>query len=153
PSEDRSRIGWVTCGVTQDGSGGCFGGGTLAPFTRAGAMLEGPPYASTLSAQETDIVRYVYVVDAGTAQAPAVTLAIFVKKDHITPDFDTVSATLVREVPLPSLTGGDHATCFIGANAYHVYVGTNVSEHAVRIDKKTYNTIEAIGGFSPPIPV
>jgi len=136
------------CGSTA-GSSGCYGGGTLGPFVRLGALIEGNPSPNAIKGTVT---RYIYALDiaAGTG-GNGVDLYVYKKVDTITSTFDTVSVTLFKIVTLP-LTGGKTATASMAANTNFLFIGTNQSTQSVSVKKSTFAIAES-GSFSPPIPV
>jgi hypothetical protein len=52
-------LNWLVCGSTQATSG-CYGSGSLGPFGRVGAMIEGNPAQNLLKGTVT---RYIYMLD------------------------------------------------------------------------------------------
>lgn len=148
PNMADSVLTWIVCGSTS-GSSGCYGSGTLGPFGKAGAIIEGYP---TTDLSTNTVTRSIYVVDtaAGTNQN-AVTLYVYTKTDMISPSFDMVTVTLSNTINLP-LVGGTSASASMAANKKFVVIGTNLSDQAVEVQKKNFS-ITPIAGFSPPIPV
>jgi hypothetical protein len=118
-------ISWEVCGSTQDTSG-CYGAGSLGPFVKVAALLEGNP-----ATQESTVTRYIYIVDSGSSN---VVLYVYKKTDTITPDTDTVNVTLARKVKLP-LTGGASALTYMAANSGFLFIGTNQNPQAVSVQK------------------
>lgn len=141
-----TSVSFVVCG-SLPGSSGCYGSGTLGPFGKVGAMIEGFE-----SVNLTEVIRSIYVLDiaAGTS-ANAVTLYIYRKTDTITSSFDTVSVSLVKTVSLP-IMGGTSAHASMAATSSSVFIGTDQSPNAVILKKGAF-TFTGIGGFSPPINV
>ena len=43
-STDLTTVNWDTSGTTRDGGDGSYGDGTLGPFGKIGALIEGLPY-------------------------------------------------------------------------------------------------------------
>lgn len=130
------------CGSTAD-SEGCFGGGTMAPFQHACAVLEGTPHT------KGDIVsRDVYVLDRRSSKTAPVTLYVYRRTDTITASYDSVQVTLAQTVPL-SILGGPGAQCSMAANNSYIYAGTSVDTSAVAISKTDFS-FNSVGGFSPP---
>ncbi|MBZ5599529.1 MAG: hypothetical protein LAN83_14555 [Acidobacteriia bacterium] len=137
---------WIVCGSTQDSSG-CYGAGSLGPFGRGGALMEGNP-----STNGNTVTRAIYVVDiASGSTGNGVTLYVYKKTDTVTTSSDTVTVTLLRTVNLP-LTGGSTALCSMAANNRFIFIGTDQSPQAVRVQKNNLSTL-LVGGFSPPINV
>src|SRR5262249_26687424 len=126
---------------------GCFGSGGLGPFGRAGALIEG-----NQSTQGNTVSRFIYVVDiAGGTGGNGVTLFVYKKTDTVTSSTDTITIKLTRKIPLP-LTGGSTALCSMAANNGFLFIGTDQSPQAVRVQKNNL-AVTTIGGFSPPINV
>jgi hypothetical protein len=138
----------IVCGSTQLSSG-CYGGGTLGPFVRLRALIEGN---QSVNLAKNTVTRYIYALDiaAGT-NSNGVDLYVYKKTDTITSTFDTVNVTLFKTVSLP-LTGGSAASASMAANAKFLFIGTNQSTQAVRLQKSNFAIVES-GSFSPPIPV
>jgi hypothetical protein len=141
----NNNITWVTCGSTKNSSG-CYGAGTLGPFHRVCAIMEGEPVTVG-----NTVTRSIYVLDGGSINTDGVSLNIFKKTDVITINGDTVSITPNKKVVL-SLNGGSNTSCAMAANDGFIFVGTNASPDAVKVNKLTYSVTQ-LGGFSPPLPV
>ena len=139
-------IGWVVCGSTQQSSG-CFSSGSLGPFGRAGALIEG-----NQSVQGNIVSRAIYVVDiASGSSGNGVTLYVYKKTDTVTASYDAATTTLIKTVVLP-LIGGHTAICSMAANNGYLFIGTDQSSEAVRVQKSNLSLTQ-FGGFSPPINV
>jgi hypothetical protein len=143
-SHGNNNITWVTCGSTKN-TGGCYGAGTLGPFGRVCAVIEGQPVTVG-----NTVTRSLYVLDGGS-NTNIVSLNVFKKTDTITSNSDTVSITPSKKLTLP-LTGGGNALCSMAANDGFIFVGTDASPNAVKVNKLTYS-LTKLGGFSPPLPV
>jgi len=143
-SYGNNNITWVTCGSTKN-TGGCYGAGTLGPFGRVCAVMEGQPVTVG-----TTVTRSLYVLDGGS-NTNIVSLNVFKKTDTITSNSDTVSITPSKKLTLP-LTGGGNALFSMAANDGFIFVGTDASPNAVKVNKLTYS-LTKLGGFSPPLPV
>jgi hypothetical protein len=143
-SYGNNNITWVTCGSTKN-TGGCYGSGTLGPFGRVCAVMEGQPVTVG-----NTVTRSLYVLDGGS-NTSIVSLNVFKKTDTITSNNDTVSITPSKKLTLP-LTGGSNALCSMAANDGFVFIGTNASPNAVKVNKLTYS-LTKLPGFSPPLPV
>jgi hypothetical protein len=143
-SNGNNNIGWVTCGSTKNTSG-CYGAGTLGPFNRVCGVMEGEPVTVG-----NTVTRSIYVLDGGS-NTGSISLNVFKKTDVITNNSDTVSITPSKKLTLP-LTGGSNAACAMAANTGFIFVGTNASPNAVKVNKLTYSLTQ-LGGFSPPLPV
>jgi hypothetical protein len=136
------------CGSLQDSSG-CYGGGTLGPFVRLGALIEGNP---SVDLATNTVTRCIYALDiAAGSNSDGVDLYVYKKTDTITATYDTVVVTLIETVSLP-LTGGSAASASMAANAKFLFIGTNRSTQAVSVQKSNFAIVE-LGGFFPPIPV
>ena len=135
---------WSTCGSTKNTSG-CYGAGTLGPFNRVCAVIEGDP----ITVGNT-VTRSIYILDGGSS-TDVVSLNVFKKTDTITNNSDTVSITPNQKITLP-LTGGSNALCAMAANTGFIFVGTDASPNAVKVNNLTYSVTQ-LGGFSPPLPV
>ncbi len=142
------NVSWVICGSTAQ-TEGCYDSGNLGPFGRAGAMIEGNP---AVNLSTNTVTRSIYVVDIGTGSSGnGVTLYVYKRTDVITSSFDTTTITLTRTLPLP-LTGGSTALCSMAANTGFLFIGTDQSASAVRVQKNNL-AVTQIGGFEPPINV
>ena len=138
-----SRVDFVVCG-SLPGSSGCYGSGSLGPFGRVGAMIEGNP---AQNARKGTVTRYIYVVDvAAGSGANQVALYVYKKVDTITQSSDTVSVALFNTLNLP-LTGGAATVAYMAANPAFLYIGTNQDELAVQVTKKSL-ALTQIGEFS-----
>ncbi len=144
----HTSLTWIVCGSTLQTSG-CYAAGSLGPFGKIGALLEGNQFANLKTGT---VARYIYVVDvvSGTS-LDGVTLYVYKKTDVVSTSFDTVTVTLVKTLSLP-LIGGSTALTSMAANNGFLFVGTDQSPNALRIQKSNY-AITEFGGFSPPINV
>jgi hypothetical protein len=143
----HTSVGWNVCG-SLSGSSGCYGSGSLAPFGRAGAVMEGEP--TTVA---NTVTRAIYVLDiASGINQNEVVLYVYTKVDTITTDSDTVTVTLSQTISLP-LVGAPSAHPAMAANNQFLFIGTDQSPYAVEIDKQTFSVTQVGGGFSPPINV
>ena len=137
-ADDQSSIAVTICGNVGD-SGGCFGGGTLGPFERACALLEGTPHT------KGDVVtRALYVLDARKSSTAPIVLYVYVRTDKIDPPFDDINFTLKKQLPL-GITGGIKSRCSMAANEGFVYAGTDASS-AVAINKIHFTIAPASNG-------
>jgi hypothetical protein len=136
---------WVVCGSTAE-TEGCYGSGSLGPFGRVGALMEGNP---TTDAATNTVTRVIYVVDVGSgSDGTAVVLHAYRKKDTVTSESDTITVVPIKAITLP-LTGGGAAVCSMAANGGYLFIGTDQSPQAVRVQKSDF-TIVQIGGGEPP---
>lgn len=97
------------------------------------------------------VTRFIYVVDSAVGGGTGVSLSVYKKTDTITSSFDTTKVTLVKTVSLP-LTGGVGAVTSMAANNGFLFIGTNQSPFAYRVQKSNL-AVTQVGGFSPPINV
>lgn len=138
----------VVCGSTAQSSG-CYGSAGLGPFGKVGAMIEGNP---SYNLKTNTVTRKIYIVDtASGTTGTGVTLYVYKKTDTITAAFDTIAVSLTNTVQLP-LTGGATTICSMAGNNGYLFIGTDQSPQAVRVQKSNLTT-QVIGGFSPPINV
>jgi hypothetical protein len=144
-SHGNNNITWVTCGSTKNTSG-CYGAGTLGPFNRVCAVMEGEP----VTVGDT-VTRSIYILDGGS-NTGVVRLNVFKKTDIIANNSDTISITPNQKITLP-LVGGSNALCAMAANTGFIFVGTDAGPNAVKVNKLTYGVTQLGGGFSPPLPV
>jgi hypothetical protein len=143
-----NQIELTVCGSTVQSSG-CYGGGSLGPFSLLGALIEGNP---VVNQKTSTVTRYIYAVDIATGSgSDEVTLYVYKKTDVITPTYDTVTVTLFKTVSLP-LTGGLTASASMAANSKFLFIGTNQSMFSVSVQKSNFAITES-GSFEPPIPV
>ncbi len=147
----HTNIGWNVCG-SLPGSSGCYGSGSLGPFGRIGAMLEGEPKTDR---HANTVTRAIYVLDSASGpNQNEVVLYVYTKVDTITTDSDTVTVTLSQTISLPlvgdPLSSG--ALPFMAANQQFLFLGTDQSPQAVELDKRTFS-ITQLGGFTPSINV
>jgi hypothetical protein len=124
-SYGNNNITWVTCGSTKN-SDGCYGAGTLGPFGRVCAVMEGQP--ATVG---NTVTRSLYVL-AGGSNTSIVSLNVFKKTDTITSNSDTVSITPSKRLTLP-LTGGSNALCSAVATRCAVWQPMMASSLSVRM--------------------
>ena len=144
---DKS-VSFTVCG-SLPGSSGCYGGGSLGPFGKVGALIEG---IEAVNLTLNKVTRFIYVLDIATGTSKTgVTLFVYKKTDTITSTFDTVSVSLLKTVSLP-IMGGTSAHASMAANPNFLFIGTNKSPNAI-VMKKTNLTFTGVGGFSPPINV
>jgi len=144
-----TSVGWIVCGSTQQSSG-CYTSGSLGPFGKVGALLEGSP---SWNRTKNTVVRDIYVLDVATGSSSnGVSLYVYKRTDTVTATFDTVTVTLSKTVSLPLLIGGSSALSSMAANKNFLFIGTNQSPNGLELQKGTF-TITPIGGFVPPINV
>jgi hypothetical protein len=145
----HTTVNWNVCG-TLPGSSGCYGSGSLGPFGRVGALMEGEP--KTNRSTQT-VTRAIYILDiaSGTDQS-GVTLYVYTKVDTITTDSDTITVTLSQTISLPLVGGINPHSEQMAANKQFLFIGTDETPQAVQINKRTFS-ITQLGGFTPPINV
>ena len=144
----HTSVSFTVCG-SLPGSSGCYGGGSLGPFGKVGALIEGN---ESVNLTLNKVTRFIYVLDIAVGtNANGVTLYAYKKTDTIVSSFDTVSVSLFKTVSLP-IMGGSSAVASMAANANFLFMGTNQSPNGI-VMKKTNFTFTGIGGFSPPINV
>src|SRR5215470_6468223 len=115
------------------------------------AMLEGEPKTDRIA---NTVTRAIYVLDhASGPNQDEVVLYVYTKVDTITTDSDTVTVSLSQTITLPLV--GDplsRSLPFLAANKQFLFIGTDQSQQAVVLDKRTFSVTQ-LGGFSPPINV
>lgn len=140
-----TSINWTVCG-SLPGTSGCYGAGTLGPFGRVAAMIEGLPKQN---AKAGTVTRYIYILDAQYGSGGnQVALLIYKKVDTISGGDDSVTASLFKTVILP-LTGGSGTVASMAANKTFLYVGTNQDELAAQVQKSNL-AITQVGDISGP---
>jgi hypothetical protein len=136
----------TTCGHTAIAEG-CSGTQTLGPFGKIGAVIEG-----NAETYKDDVTRAIYVVDVASGETgTGVTLYRYLKTDSTTDANDWVTVTLTNTVALP-LIGGVNSRCSMAANNGFLFIGTDQSPTAMRVQKGTF-ALTQTGGFEPPITV
>jgi hypothetical protein len=126
-----TSINWQTSGAITPQSYG-----TLGPFDRACAILEGKPHS-----QGDVMTRSVYVLDAGNGDPSTVVLHIYTRTDTVvsgegvTSDVETIVPR--RKVTL-SLTSQAGAVCYMAANDTSVFASAGAEHQASIINKKTF---------------
>jgi hypothetical protein len=126
-----TSINWQTAGPINFPSSG-----TLGPFDRACAILEGKPHT-----QGDVMTRSVYVLDAGNGDPSTVVLHIYTRTDTITSSGGVASdvETIVpRRTVVLSLTSQAGAVCYMAANDTSVFASTGANNQASIINKKTF---------------
>ena len=137
---------WSVCGQTQQ-TDGCYGSGRLGPFGQVGAMIEGIAFVNG-----NTVTRGIYVIDSASGSSgDGVELYVYKKVDVVSQSDDIVTVTLEKTVNLP-LVGGTSALVSMAANTGFLFIGTDQSPQAVRVQKNNL-AITQLGGFSPPINV
>ena len=140
----NTDVHWVTCGSLPQ-SEGCYGSGTLGPFTNACAIVQSVPAAIN----SFTVLRYIYVLDTGSSPG-GMTLTAYRRSDTVSQSSDMISVTTVAVVPLPTLVGGSGVTCSMAQNPTYVFAGTNQGTSPVAINKTTFAVTQA-GLFTGPV--
>jgi hypothetical protein len=135
---------YSVCG-SLPGSEGCYGGGLLGPFGHAGALIEGNE-----SVQGTVVKRNIYVID-DKAGGTTVKLYVYQKTDTIKGADDSIATSLVNTISLP-LIGGAGAKTYMAGDDNFLFIGTSLSQSAVKVAKSDLS-FQTLGGFSGPAPI
>ena len=145
----HTTVNWNVCGSLA-GSSDCFASGSLGPFGRVAALLQGEPKTDP---NAHTVTRAIYILDtaAGTDQS-GVVLYVYTKVDTIIGDTDTVTITLSQTLSLSLVGGTNPHSAQMAANKQFLFIGTDQSSTALQIDKRTFS-ITNLGGFTPPINV
>ncbi len=133
----------VVCGSTS-GSYGCYGSARLGPFGHVGALLAG----QSLPSGRGVTVRDLYIVDESAGDGTGVTLDVYQETITVNSPSVTVNVTPTNTIALP-LKGGMGANTYIAGNNDYLFIGTDQSPLALRVDKASLS-FDEIGGFSPP---
>ena len=146
---NETIIDWNVCGSLPDSSG-CYGSGSLGPFGRVGALMEGEPTTNRIA---NTVTRAIYVLDSASGpNQNEVVLYVYTKVDTITTDSDTVTVTLSQTISLPLVGGVSSGSNYtsMAANKQFLFIKTDQSPEAVEINKRTFSVTQ-LGGFAPPI--
>lgn len=143
-NQPPTYIQWLTCGSTPQ-TGGCYGSGSLGPFTNACAIVQSVPAALNL---ET-VLRYIYVLDTGST-ANGATLTVYRRTDTVTQTYDYTNVTTLAGVPLSTIVGGAGVTCSMVQNPSYVYATTNQSHNVAAINKTSFSA-NSIGPFEAEV--
>jgi len=137
--QNSQSIGYLVCGSTVE-TFGCYTSGSLGPFGRVGAVIQGHiGHAGDFA------VRDIYVIDVASGTGgTGVTLSVWRKTDTVSASSDSVQVEFVRSVPLP-LTGGALANCYVVGTTSFLYIGTDQGGTAVQVRKSNYE-LNPIGG-------
>src|SRR5208282_2817280 len=93
-NQSLTQLSWTTCGslpLTE----GCYGSGTLGPFTDACAIVQSAPAPFNVNT----VLRYIYVLDTGSS-ANAATLTVYKRTDTVSSSDDLISVVTLAVVPL-----------------------------------------------------
>jgi hypothetical protein len=126
-----TSIMWRTAGINPP-----ISSGTLGPFNRACAILEGTP-----STKGDILTRSVYVLDEGNGDSGTVVLYIYKRTDTITSsggELSDVETIVLHRKGVLSLTSQAGAVCYMAANGTSVFASTNANDQASMINKKTF---------------
>ena len=145
----HTTVNWNVCG-SLGGSSDCYASGSLGPFGRVAALLQGEPKTDP---NAHTVTRALYILDtaAGTDQS-GVVLYVYTKIDTIIGDTVTVTITLPQTLSLALVGGTNPHSAQMAANKKFLFIGTDQSPTAVQVDKRTFS-ITNLGGFTPPINV
>jgi len=142
---NQTIVNWNVCGSLPNSSG-CYGSGSLGPFGRVGALMEGEPTTNRIA---STVTRAIYVLDSASGpNQNEVVLYVYTKVDTITPDSDTVTVTLSQTISLPLVGSTSAMTPQMAANKQFLFIGTDQSPQAVVLDKRTFSVTQ-LGGSSP----
>ena len=139
-----TQMTWVTCGSLPL-SEGCYGSGTLGPYTNACAIVQSVPVALNAFT----VVRNIYVLDTGSSPS-GMTLTAYRRTDTVSQSNDTISITTQAVVSLPTLVGGSGVTCMMAQNPTYIFAGTNQGTSPVAINKSTF-AVNPAGLFTGPV--
>lgn len=120
-------------------TGGCEFGFTGA-FEHVCAILETVP-----EVKDNVMSRDIFVLDKRSSNTHPMTLTVYHRVDTATGSGDAWEVTLTHTISL-DITGGPKAKCKMVENPKYVYLGTDLSSHAVSVDRKKFKTSEAAGG-------
>ncbi|MFK2874594.1 hypothetical protein [Dyella lipolytica] len=140
-----TSVNWIVCGSTQQ-SEGCYSFGSLGPFGKVGALVEGNPVVDFTT---DTVTRNIYVVDQAVGGGTGVMLYVYTKVDSVVPAGDRITVTLTNTVPL-TLIGGTNAATYMVANKDFLYIATNQSASVAQIQKSTL-TVNENGGAGPAV--
>lgn len=131
----KTTLYWLVCGSIPPGTG-CYSFGQLGPFGEIGSIVEG---SKAYNNAKGTITRHLYVIDQayGSAQN-GVALYDYKRVDTIVNAYDTTTFTLVKTLPLPTLTGASSATVFMAANKEYLVIATSLSDAVVEVAKSKY---------------
>lgn len=111
--------------------------GTLGPFIRACAILQGTP-----STSGDTMVRAIYVLDAGNEVSDNVTLHVYTRTDIINSSggqlSDAVTITPKKALHLSALVSKAGVTCYMAANETSVFASTSANQEASIVNKESF---------------
>lgn len=143
-TEKGEGLGMSVCGSTKETSG-CYGWNVMGPFNRICGLIEGEP-----KTEGNITTRDIYVLDGQTKNDWA-RIHVYKRMDILTDDHDTVLVSKAYSKPLPVM-GGPKVKCSMAANNKFLFIGTSLSNNAVKF-KKASGDVETLPGFTPDIPV
>jgi hypothetical protein len=111
-------------------------------FDHACAILESAPKAA-----HDVMTRDIYVLDKRTSATDPMTLTVLRRIDD--GGSGIITFTPVKTITL-DITGGANANCKMAENPHSVYLGTDLSNHSVIVDKKK---LKAAVGWSGPVTI
>lgn len=109
-SKDHTDIGYLTCG-SDVSSYGCYGSGTLGPFSRACAVSADSDHLYVVDSLDNVNTLFVYLFD----------------------NIHGRSITLQKKVSLPNLSSNSTSKCFLVNNGDFVYFSTDASTNCVQV--------------------
>ena len=145
----HTTVNWNVCG-SLGGSSDCYASGSLGPFGRVAALMQGEPKTNPTA---HTVTRALYILDTAVGvDQTGVVLYVYTKVDTIIGDTDDVTITLSQTLNLSLVGGTNPHSAQMAANKKYLFIGTDQSPIAVQIDKRTFS-ITNLGGFTPPINV
>jgi hypothetical protein len=134
-------VSWIVCGSVGTGIG-CYASGTLGPFGKVGALMESQSFVNPST---NTVTRLIYVIDIASGNGGnGVMLHVYKKTDVVSSGFDTATVVPLTTVALP-LTGGSTARCSMAANSSFLFIGTDQSTPAVRVQKNNFIVTKLVG--------
>lgn len=109
-------------------------------FEHVCAMIESAP-----AVKDGVMTRDIFILDKRNSAASEMTLTVYHRVDTLHDGDRDLEITLTHTIPL-GITGGPNAKCKMVENPKFVYLGTDLSDHAVRIDKKKFKASQAALG-------
>eukprot|EP01039_Chlorochromonas_danica_P002529 gene2529-2770_t len=110
-SDDLTSIGYLTCG--SDGSSfGCYGAGSLGPFSRACAYSSDPDHLYVIDSLDSVNTLYIFLYDKIYGR----------------------SLSLQSTVSLPNLSSNATSKCFLVNSGNFVYFSTDASNYYTQYD-------------------
>ena len=143
----RSTVSYSFCG-TLSGSSGCYASGSLGPFGRVGAMLEGLP---TSDPTTHTVRRDVYIVDQAVRGSSSKMMRLYDYRLAEVVDAPNVSvtATRIKTIDLPVI-GGVDAKTYLGASGNYLWIGSNQDPSSTSVSRVDWSVSSTVA-FDPPI--